>query len=49
MALLGDLGGIIESFMLSLGFIFFTYSEFLFQYMSVKRVFLARTAKDNLF
>lgn len=48
-ALIGDLGGIIECFMIGLGFIFFTYSDFQYKYMSVKRMFLARTSNEKMF
>lgn len=48
-SLLGDLGGIIEIFMLVFGMIFFTYSEFIFNIDSIKKLFLARTKNKSMF
>ena len=48
-ALLGDLGGVTEVIMLVMGLILFPINESSYNMMSTKRMFLARTADDELF
>ena len=47
--LLGDLGGVTEIVMLVFGFFLFPISEHNFYLQATKRLFLAKTADDNLF
>lgn len=48
-ALLGDLGGVTEVFLLALGWLLYPISESSYNMMSSKRMFIARTINDKLF
>ena len=48
-ALLGDLGGVTEVIMLTMGMLLFPISESSYNMMSTKRMFIARTKNDELF
>ena len=48
-ALLGDLGGVTEVIMLTLGCLLFPIAESSYNMMSTKRMFIARTKNDKLF
>lgn len=48
-ALLGDLGGVTEVIMLTMGCLLFPIAESSYNMMSTKRLFIARTSNDDLF
>jgi hypothetical protein len=47
--LLGDTGGIIETCMLTLGFIFFPISQHSFVLTAASKLYMARTTSENIF
>ena len=48
-ALLGDLGGVTEVIMLTMGILLFPISEASYNLLSTRRMFMARTENENIF